>query len=132
MRGLAFELTPVRSAGALTQRESVVGIIRFEHDRNAKSVSTRHDFVFAAHHRNAAVKDSFPYCDADHDEMGQIAVIQAIFESAWNRPSTIDEALDAKNACLALQSRAYCFLCEVIISHCGRWTACQNQRGTRK
>jgi uncharacterized protein YjiS (DUF1127 family) len=69
-----------------------MGIIRFEHGLNAKSVSTRHDFVFAPQHRNAAIRDSFPYSDADHDEMGQIAVIRAIFESAWNRPSTIDRS----------------------------------------
>jgi uncharacterized protein YjiS (DUF1127 family) len=67
-----------------------MGIIRFEHSLNAKSVSARHDIVFGVPHRSATIKDSFPYCDADHDEMGQIAVILAIFESAWNRPPAPD------------------------------------------
>jgi hypothetical protein len=109
-----------------------MGIVRFEPGFNAQSVSTRHDFVFAAQHRNSAIKDSFSYCGADHDEMGQIAAIQAIFESAWNRPSTIDGALDAKNACLALLFRTYRLLREAIISQRSNQIVCKNKLGIRK
>jgi uncharacterized protein YjiS (DUF1127 family) len=68
-------------------------IVRFEHGLHTTPVSTRHDLVLAPH-RNAAMGDShnvnFPCCDADHDEIAQIAMIRAIFESAQNRSPTFD------------------------------------------
>jgi uncharacterized protein YjiS (DUF1127 family) len=72
-------------------------IVRFGRDFDATPVSTRHDFGLPAPHRSAAVMDShqgiffsFPGRHAEHDEIAQIAVILAIFESAGNRSSTFD------------------------------------------
>jgi hypothetical protein len=71
-------------------------IVRFGHDFDATPVSTRHDFGLPAPRRSAAVTDShqgifsFPGRDAEHDEIAQIAIIRAIFESAGNRPSTFE------------------------------------------
>jgi uncharacterized protein YjiS (DUF1127 family) len=71
-------------------------IVRFGHDFDATPMSIRHDFGLPAPHRNAALRDlrngifSFPCRDADHDEIAQIAMILAIFESGGNRSSTFD------------------------------------------
>jgi len=71
-------------------------IVRFGHDFDATPVSTRHDFGLPVPHRSAAVADShqgifsFPGRDPEHDEIAQIAMILAIFESAGNRSSTFD------------------------------------------
>jgi uncharacterized protein YjiS (DUF1127 family) len=71
-------------------------IVRFGHDFDATRVSVRHDFGLPAPRPSAAVTDShqgifsFPGRDAEHDEIAQIAIIRAIFESDWNRPSTFD------------------------------------------
>jgi uncharacterized protein YjiS (DUF1127 family) len=76
------------------ERESVMEIVRFGHDFDATPVSTRHDFGLPAPHRSAAVTDShqgifsFPGRDPEHDEIAQIAMILAIFESAGS--STFD------------------------------------------
>jgi hypothetical protein len=114
-----------------------MGIVRFEHGLNATPMSIGHDFGFAAPHRDAVTRNShagissFPGCDVDRDEITQIAMIRAIFESA-GRPPTYNGNQHAKNACLALQSRTYRYLSEAIMSQRSSWAARQNRRGIRK
>ncbi len=72
-----------------------MGIVRFEHGLNATPAPTRHDLASLAP-RRTAMRDphdsisSFPRWDAGHDEIGQIAMISAIFKSGSNRPSRPD------------------------------------------
>jgi uncharacterized protein YjiS (DUF1127 family) len=70
-----------------------MGIVRFEHGLNATPMSIGHDFGFAAPHRDAVTRNShagissFPGSDVDRDEITQIAMIRAIFESAGRPPT---------------------------------------------
>ena len=115
-----------------------MGIVRFEHGLSAARVSTRHDFGSSAPRRNTAMRytrDSISGLhrwDADHDEIARIAMILAIFESAWNPLLSFDGDRQCEKCMSGSPIRTYCFLREAIMSQRSRRIACQNTRGNRK
>jgi len=115
-----------------------MGIVRFEHGLSAARVSTRHDFGSSAPRRNTAMRytrdsiSGFHRWDADHDEIARIAMILAIFESAWNPLLSFDGDRQCEKCMSGSPIRTYCFLREAIMSQRSRRIACQNTRGNRK
>jgi len=115
-----------------------MGIVRFEHGLSAARVSTRHDFGSSAPRRNTAMRytrdsiSGFHRWDADHDEIARIAMILAIFESAWNPLLTFDGDQQCEKCMSGSPIRTYCFLREAIMSQRSRRIACQNTRRSKK
>jgi uncharacterized protein YjiS (DUF1127 family) len=115
-----------------------MGIVRFEHGLTAALVSTRHDFGSSAPHRNTAMRytrdsiSGFHRWDADQDEIARIAMILAIFESAWNPLLTYDGDQQCEICMSGSPIRTYCFLREAIMSQRSRRIACQNTRRSKK
>lgn len=115
-----------------------MGSVRFEQGLSAARVSTRHDFGSLAQRRNTAMRytrdsiSGFHRWDADRDEIARIAVIQAIFESAWNPLLTFDGDQQCEKCMSGSPIRTYCFLREAIMSQRSRRIACQNTRRSRK
>jgi uncharacterized protein YjiS (DUF1127 family) len=111
-----------------------MGIVRFEHGLSAALVSTRHDFGSFAPHRNTAMRythdsiSGFPRWDADHDEIARIAMILAIFESAWNPLLTLDGDQQCEKRMSGSPIRTYCFLREAIMSQRSRRIACKTRK----
>jgi len=111
-----------------------MGIVRFEHGLSAALVSTRHDFGSLAPHRNTAMRythdsiSGFPRLDADHDEIARIAMILAIFESAWNPLLRFDGDQQCEKRMSGSPIRTYCFLREAIMSQRSRRIACKTRK----